>query len=284
MRKEEFIAELQYSLEGRLSDSDIREITSDYTDVFENAVTEGKTEEEAAKELGSPGRIARTILEDDELKRKEAAVREAEERARAAEEEVRAARAAEAQARAAEAQAKAAALQKPGIDPKYAPFADRLASMGSRLGAYLVDGLFLVALALVTLFFFIGIVEIFSRTAGHGHNFYPYGLRSASIMIFLTLLIALSCFNFLSAIFIWATNGYTPGKWLFKIRVVKLNGEKITFLEAIARELLIKSIASGMTSGLLNIFSFIWGCVSDVHKTVHDLVADTTVIRDERRR
>jgi len=64
MNKKEFLNELENALDGKLTESDIREITSDYGDIFENSVADGKTEEEVAMEIGSPAKIARTILED----------------------------------------------------------------------------------------------------------------------------------------------------------------------------------------------------------------------------
>ncbi|WP_165445440.1 RDD family protein [Bacilliculturomica massiliensis] len=280
MRKEEFLKELRYSLEGRLPDADIREITSDYGDVFENASAEGKSEQEVADELGSPAKIARTILEEDELKKRETAAREAEERARMAENEARAARAAEAEARAAADQARDAFRKEPAADARYGPFAGRMAPMGTRLAAYLTDGVIQIALLIFVGLVILGIPMLLSD----GRYGYWGGRLTVYFQLMTLLLVAaVGCMNLLTAVFVWATNGYTPGKWLFKIRVVRLSGQKITFMEAVMREFLIKGIASGMTSGLLNLFSFIWGCSSDFNKTVQDLVADTTVVFDERR-
>ena len=66
------------------------------------------------------------------------------------------------------------------------------------------------------------------------------------------------------------------------MRVVKLNESKISFLDAVLRELVIKCIANSILSGFLNLGSFIWGCVTDDHKTVHDLVAQTRVVEWNR--
>ncbi len=64
MNKKDFLNELENALDGKLPEADIREITSDYADIFDNGVAEGKTEEETAAGIGSPAKIARTILED----------------------------------------------------------------------------------------------------------------------------------------------------------------------------------------------------------------------------
>jgi uncharacterized RDD family membrane protein YckC len=65
---------------------------------------------------------------------------------------------------------------------------------------------------------------------------------------------------------------------MLKMRVVKTDGSKISFLDAILRELIIKCIANSVLSGFLNLGSFFWGCVTEDHKTVHDLVAKTQVV------
>jgi uncharacterized membrane protein len=64
MNKKEFLYELENALEGRLPESDIREIISDYGDIFDNGTISGKSEDEVSREIGSPARIARTILGD----------------------------------------------------------------------------------------------------------------------------------------------------------------------------------------------------------------------------
>jgi uncharacterized RDD family membrane protein YckC len=92
------------------------------------------------------------------------------------------------------------------------------------------------------------------------------------------LVLLFGAFNLFTTIFIWATNGYTPGKWMLKMRVVKADGSKIGFLDALLRELVIKCLANSALSGFLNIGSFIWGCITEDHKTVHDLVAKTRVV------
>lgn len=245
MKKKEFIDELRYNLEGELSKQDIDEITSDYSDVFTNDGESGTAEEDTAERLGSPARIARTILEEDELKKREAAMM--------------------------------------GIDPRYALFIKKQASMGRRLVADILDSLLQVMLVYVVLFGSVAILEAIGGAMGNVRFEYlqKFIQRAAVTMVLSSLLMA--CFNILPSIFIWTTNGYTPGKWLMKIRVVKLNGQKISFKDALVREILVKSIANIVTSGLLNMFSFIWGCVSNVKKTVHDVAAETTVVKEKRR-
>jgi uncharacterized RDD family membrane protein YckC len=112
-----------------------------------------------------------------------------------------------------------------------------------------------------------------------GTNHIMTGLVFGNMMILILLFCALNLFT---TIFLWATNGYTPAKWILKIRVAKTDGGKISFLDAFLRELVIKGIANSVASGFLNIGSFIWGCATEDRKTVHDLVAKTRVIATDK--
>jgi uncharacterized RDD family membrane protein YckC len=116
--------------------------------------------------------------------------------------------------------------------------------------------------------------EMMYRTTAFAPRFFTANIVVAVLMM--------GVFNIFTTIILWATNGYTPGKWMLGIRVIKLNGNKISFLDALLRELAIKCIVNSMLSGFLNVISFIWGCVTDDHKTVHDLAAQTRVVEWNR--
>ena len=61
MNKEHFMIELKLSLRD-LDESERQDVMRDYLEHFENGLAEGKTEEQIAKELGSPSQIAKEIL------------------------------------------------------------------------------------------------------------------------------------------------------------------------------------------------------------------------------
>lgn len=287
MNKKEFLDELENALAGRLNESDIREITSDYGDIFANGAENGKSEEDVAAELGSPARIARTILEDNN---------------------------------AGDGSAGGAAFHRSGGDREYTDFQkninektsklfdkviepDRnvdvgsLASMSRRLGAYVIDGVLLGIVGMGAIFALLAPFLYVARTemTGYAINGIPAGdmmihmnepgfatLTNFSITGLMGLFLIMGAFNLFTTIILWATNGYTPGKYMLKIRVVKINGSKLSFLDALLRELVMKCIANSFLSGFLNIGSFIWGCVSEDRKTVHDLVAQTRVVEWNR--
>ncbi len=289
MNKREFLDELENALSGRLSESDIREITSDYGDIFENGMENGKAEDAVAAELGSPAKIARTILEDGGA---------GFESGRGAGFE--SGRGAGSESGKPEGEREYTDFQK-NINEKTSKIIDRvvepdlsvdpeaLAPMARRLGAYVIDGILLgvIGIGAILALFAPFLYMVRSSSAVHyvdmgpmaGHVLNAAGPASrfafANILI---LFLVMGAFNLFTTIILWATNGYTPGKYLLGMRVVKINGEKITFLDALLRELVMKCIANSFLSGFLNVGSFIWGCVTEDHKTVHDLVARTRVV------
>jgi len=297
MNKSEFLNELQNALEGRISKSDIEEITADYNDIFDNAISDGKSEDDIAKEIGSPAKIARTILEDgnstdttrtsrlpntieiDSGKNK--GNREYTDFQKNINE-------------------KTSNMFDKVVEPDRNVNINNLASMSSRLGAYLIDGIILgvitigIALVLFAPVYYIQNSSVIEMGANQVVNVndnvnaayrfmevFPRNFYFGSLII---LLIVFSGFNFFTAIFLWVTNGYTPGKWLLRMRVVKINGHKLSFLDALLRDVVVKCIANAFLSGFLNLGSFIWACLTEDHKTVHDLMAQTRVVNVNRKK
>jgi len=287
MNRKEFLDELENALAGRLNESDIREITSDYGDIFANGAENGKSEEAVAAELGSPARIARTILEDNAgngssggpASRRGGGDREYTDFQKNINE-------------------KTSKLFDKVIEPDRNVDVGRLASMSRRLGAYVIDGILLGVIVMGGIFALL--VPLFMYSArtemtGYSVNGIPAGdmmihmnepgyaaLTNFSITGIMGLFLVMGAFNLFTTVILWATNGYTPGKYILKIRVVKISGSKLSFLDALLRELAIKCVANSIVSGFLNLGSFIWGCVTEDHKTVHDLAAQTRVVEWDR--
>lgn len=240
MNKKEFLNELENALDGRLSSLDIQEIISDYGDVFNSGMDDGKKEEDIAKEMGSPAKIARRVLEDgpDPGRREYTDFQK-------------------------NINGNTDGIFGQITEPDRTIAIEQLAPMSTRLWASLIDSLLLMGLLLAIFFPFSSGASI------------PFKLMSTLFPLFLLL----GVFNIFMAICLWAANGCTPGKWLLSVRVVKINGSKISFLDALLREGIMKGIVNGLCSGFLNLASFIWGCATDDHKTVHDLVVKTRVVK-----
>ncbi len=67
----------------------------------------------------------------------------------------------------------------------------------------------------------------------------------------------------------------TPGKALLDMRVVSMSGERITFKKAFIRYLV------RIISGVLLCFGFLMMLFTDKKQTLHDLAAETLVVRGE---
>lgn len=76
------------------------------------------------------------------------------------------------------------------------------------------------------------------------------------------------------ALWTFFTNGRTPGKWLFGIRVVSLVHERISLWHAIERSL---GYGASMLEGG---FGFIQFFFAPNRRTVHDRIAETVVVRN----
>ena len=68
MTRDDFIKRLERGLAGMPADV-IAEITGDYTDHFDAAAEDGRSEAEVAEALGDPGRIARELRLEAGIKR-----------------------------------------------------------------------------------------------------------------------------------------------------------------------------------------------------------------------
>jgi hypothetical protein len=77
-------------------------------------------------------------------------------------------------------------------------------------------------------------------------------------------------------IFVWKTNGLTPGKRLMRIRVVSLTHTRITLWQSIERAM---GYGASMLEGG---FGFLQFFLYPNHTCVHDRIAETIVVRDPR--
>ncbi len=302
MNKCEFLRELKNSLEGHLSNTDLEEILSDYGDIFDNGFLEGKSEKDISEEIGSPAAISRTILDDignnhsfnsepistdisnlaPMSKRLGAYIIDTfiialffsiilfvstfsfHETTKTTEiienSNISSLK---------DTYSRHITLDKNGEAKKIELFKDdRRVFKGTNeeFIAYMSEN------------------NIFYDSIISTETSSPMSMNSMSFFTFIPMTMVSIMFMLLgfsgliTAFELWIFKGYTLGKWIVKIKVVPLKGDKLTFLDVLLRDALIKFIGNGITSGILNIFSFIWGCGTPEHKTVHDLAARTKVI------
>jgi uncharacterized RDD family membrane protein YckC len=153
-----------------------------------------------------------------------------------------------------------------------------LAGWWSRVGATLIDGLIVGVGALI-------ILAIFGAVFSIGF-FASEETGVASLIIGMMLgFVAVAIVAVLYAPLMMArTNGKTLGRMAMGIRVVRANGQPMTFGFAMLREVAVKVLllgfAGSLTFGLVNLADALWPLWDDENRALHDFVVDTRVVRD----
>jgi uncharacterized RDD family membrane protein YckC len=153
-----------------------------------------------------------------------------------------------------------------------------LASWWSRVGATLVDGLIIGVGALLILALFGSIFSVgFFDSDETGVVALVVGLMLSFVAISIVALLY-------APLMMDRTNGKTLGRMAMGIRVVRANGQPMTFGWALLREVAVKALlfgfAGSITFGLANLADVLWPLWDDEHRALHDFVVDTRVVRD----
>ena len=136
-----------------------------------------------------------------------------------------------------------------------------VASVGTRIGSYLIDGLIIVGYYVIAIWIF----ELLDLSLGMD-EWVVY------------LLLGLPVF-FYSLLFEVLMNGQTPGKYFNKIRVVKIDGSKPTFGSYVLRWML-RLIDIGLASGSVALLTIL---LNGKGQRLGDIAAGTTVITEKKR-
>jgi uncharacterized RDD family membrane protein YckC len=147
-----------------------------------------------------------------------------------------------------------------------------LASWGSRVAATLIDWLILLVPAVVLTIIVVAIA------AGS-----DTGAIVTGILGFLAYLVAL----FIYAPVLMArggkNNGQTWGKQALGIRVVRDNGQPMSFGWAALREIAVKGLAVGIASSIIPLIPWLldslWPLWDDENRALHDMISSTHVVR-----
>lgn len=153
-----------------------------------------------------------------------------------------------------------------------------LAGWWSRVGAQLIDGIIISAVALV-LFLPLG--------AAFGVGFADDSDATvwAAVAGLILWVVCVSIIALLYAPTMMArTNGKTLGRMVTNIRVVRTSGEQITFGFAMLREVVVKSlvfgIAGSFTAGLAPLLDVLWPLWDEENRCLHDFIVNTRVVKD----
>ena len=80
------------------------------------------------------------------------------------------------------------------------------------------------------------------------------------------------------------TNGQRSAAWRSGIRVIRADGQPMTFWFALLREVVVKAllvgVLSSVTFGLAWLLDVLWPLWDEENRALHDLVVDTRVVAD----
>ena len=154
----------------------------------------------------------------------------------------------------------------------------QLAGWWSRVGATLIDGLIISVGALIILALFGSVFSVgFFASEETGVASLIVGLMLSVVAIAIVALLY-------APLMMDRTNGKTLGRMAMGIRVVRANGQPMTFGWAMLREVAVKSllfgIAGSLTFGLASLADYLWPLWDDENRALHDFIVDTRVVRD----
>ncbi len=156
-----------------------------------------------------------------------------------------------------------------------------LASWGARLGAYLIDGLVLLVPGTIL---FVALVAGAVGLTGDDEDVAAGAALGAIFLWFLLMAVVYMLYAPLLMARQGPKNGQTWGKQLLNVRVVRTNGERVTFGAAAVREVLLKFLAVGIASSIIPlipiILNFFWPLWDDENRALHDMAASTRVVKE----
>jgi uncharacterized RDD family membrane protein YckC len=168
----------------------------------------------------------------------------------------------------------------PATAPPPVPVTGRYALAGwwSRVGATIIDGIIVGVGALLILALFGSVFSVgFFASDEAGIVSVIVGLMLAFVAIAIVALLY-------APLMMSRTNGKTLGRMAIGIRVVRANGQPMTFGFAMLREVAVKAllfgIASSITFGLASLADVLWPLWDDENRALHDFVVDTRTVRD----
>jgi uncharacterized RDD family membrane protein YckC len=154
----------------------------------------------------------------------------------------------------------------------------QLAGWWSRVGAALIDSLIIGVGALIILAIFGSVFSVgFFESEETGVIALIVGLMLSFVAIAIVALLY-------APLMMDRTNGKTLGRMAMGIRVVRANGQPMTFGWAMLREVAVKALlfgfAGSITFGLANLADVLWPLWDDENRALHDFLVDTRTVRD----
>ncbi|HVL97599.1 MAG TPA: RDD family protein [Solirubrobacteraceae bacterium] len=165
-----------------------------------------------------------------------------------------------------------------GVSPAFgsapATGGHQLGSWGARAGAAIIDGL-IITVPSVILFTVFG-VGIANSDGGAGT-----GVAIGGLLV--SLLVYLAVALLYAPVLMSRWNGQTIGRRVTNIRVIRADGQPMTFGFAALREIAVKGLlvgtAGSFTFGIAYLVDFLWPLWDDENRALHDMVVNTRVVK-----
>jgi len=150
-----------------------------------------------------------------------------------------------------------------------------LAGWWRRAGAQIIDGVIIS----------IGAAVVLAVFAALGATADTDGGVAAVVVAGLLAVLAFSIVALLYAPFLMArTNGQTLGRMATGIRVIRADGQRMSFGYAVLREVLVKALLIGVvasaTIGIAWLLDVLWPLWDEENRALHDFVVNTRTIVD----
>jgi uncharacterized RDD family membrane protein YckC len=162
----------------------------------------------------------------------------------------------------------------PAFTSAPAPGTYVLAGWWQRAGAAIVDGLIVGVVALIF---------ILPLGIGVGSTDSNTGTAAYVGALILTVIVFAIVGLFYAPVMMSRTNGQTLGRMATGIRVIRANGQPITFGFAALREIVVKSllvgVVSSLTAGIGYLLDVLWPLWDDENRALHDFVVDTRSVK-----
>ena len=153
-----------------------------------------------------------------------------------------------------------------------------LAGWWSRVAAQLIDGIIVGAGAVLILLLFGAVFSVgFFGGDESGVVAVVVGLLLGSLAVAIVALLY-------APLLMARTNGKTLGRMAVGNRVVRANGQPMTFGFAVLREVVVKALLFGVlssfTAGLASLIDVLWPLWDEENRALHDFVVDTRTVKD----
>lgn len=144
--------------------------------------------------------------------------------------------------------------------------AGALATWGTRAMAFVLDGLFVFGVAFALT---LGVAFALGDTDEAAVEVIAYAVGIPLGLLYSPLLMARR----------GRANGQTFGKQMMDIRVVRMDGERVTFVNAFLRQIVYQQLLIAFTLYIYAVFDYLWPLRDARNQALHDKMAGTLVVR-----